>query len=223
MLKKSRDTWTKFFLQNVRQQQRKIRLKQRWRRGRNDGNDYDLRACNDRRIKEIPWTWQISIRLIYPWEDKVSWRSVVRLRYTQKRLPARHWKCDRHLIGTRYPVTRVTNFSVFYLGSAPRPLPLSPRSPRSPPLRTAASSPRSRPFSVRASFPPRGRDPFGVGRKLSKRGWKIVILFTGTRLDHVDTFRAPLTGVGMTNVLDPADSVNRTSIYRVSSLINFVN
>lgn len=108
------------------------RSKQRSRRGRNDGNDCDLRACNDRRIKEIPRTRQISIRLIYPWEDKVSWRSVVRLRYTQKRLPARHWKCDRHLIGTRYPVTRVTNFSVFYLGSAP--------------FHPVASSPRSRPF-----------------------------------------------------------------------------
>lgn len=95
----------------------------------NDRNDCDLRAYNDLRIKEIPWTLQISIRLIYPWEDKVSWRSAVRLRYTQKRLPARHWKCDRHLIGTRYPVTRVTNFSVFYL-----PQPSCLWHPRSRPL-----------------------------------------------------------------------------------------
>lgn len=49
-------------------------------------DDCDVRTDNDHRVGEIPQTLWISVRLIYPWEDKVSRQSTVRLRYTQKRL-----------------------------------------------------------------------------------------------------------------------------------------
>lgn len=61
-------------------------------------------------------------------EDKVSRRSadLLRLRYTQKRVRARRWKCDRHLIGTRYLGNE--GYKLFRFLSAPYPPPFPPPS-----------------------------------------------------------------------------------------------